>query len=272
MAFQILMGNIDSQNRNMFLYSPKNGTRWYILPWDLDDSLHKSEYEIRKPSALGENSWQYGVSNYWGNHLFQRLLKSERFRTGLERTVDELYKNQLSPQNIGDLSKEYAKIVKPYLSRMPDLGHLYFNEDQYNQILAALPKEVETNYHAYKKSLQSPQPFYIDQPKVEGKKLILKWLPSYDFNNQQITYHVELAKDPSFKEKILDKKEISELSIETDRLPKGQYFIRVFAKNETGNSQAAFDYYRTDTTKEFGVSGFYVMEDGGIKVDTYENR
>ena len=30
MAFQILMGNIDSQNRNMFLYSPKNGTRWYI--------------------------------------------------------------------------------------------------------------------------------------------------------------------------------------------------------------------------------------------------
>ena len=272
MAFQILMGNIDSQNRNMFLYSPKNGTRWYILPWDLDDSLHKSEYAIRKPDALGENSWQYGVSNYWGNHLFQRLLKSERFRTGLERTVDELYKNQLKPENIGDLSKNYAKIVKTYLSRMPDLGHLYFNEDQYNQVLDALPKEVEENYHDYKKSLQSPQPFYIDQPKVEGKKLVLRWLPSYDFNNQEITYHVELAKDPSFKEKILDKKGIKELSIKTDRLPKGQYFIRVFATNETGNSQAAFDYYRTDTAKQFGVSGFYVMEDGGIKVDTYENR
>jgi len=95
---------------------------------------------------------------------------------------------------------------------------------------------------------------------------------SYDFNNQEITYHVELAKDPSFKEKILDKKGIKELSIKTDRLPKGQYFIRIFATNETGNSQAAFDYYRTDTTKQFGVSGFYVMEDGGIKVDTYENR
>ena len=120
--------------------------------------------------------------------------------------------------------------------------------------------------------MQSPQPFYIDQPKVEGKKLVLRWLPSYDFNNQEITYHVELAKDPSFKEKILDKKGIKELSIKTDRLPKGQYFIRVFATNETGNSQAAFDYYRTDTAKQFGVSGFYVMEDGGIKVDTYENR
>ena len=190
----------------------------------------------------------------------------------MEKTVDELYKNQLKPENIGDLSKNYAKIVKPYLSRMPDLGHLYFNEDQYNQVLDALPKEVEENYHDYKKSLQSPQPFYIDQPKVEGKKLVLRWLPSYDFNNQEITYHVELAKDPSFKEKILDKKGIKELSIKTDRLPKGQYFIRIFATNETGNSQAAFDYYRTDTTKQFGVSGFYVMEDGGIKVDTYENR
>lgn len=93
LAFQILMGNIDSQNRNMFLYSPQNGTRWYILPWDLDDSLRKGERELRRPGALGQNSSRYGVSNYWGNLLFQRLLKSERFRTGLDKVVDKLYRN-----------------------------------------------------------------------------------------------------------------------------------------------------------------------------------
>lgn len=70
LAFQILMGNIDNQNRNMFLYSPQNGTRWYILPWDLDDSLRKGERELRRSGALGQNSWRYGVSNYWGISFF----------------------------------------------------------------------------------------------------------------------------------------------------------------------------------------------------------
>lgn len=143
LAFQILMGNIDNQNRNMFLYSPQNGTRWYILPWDLDDSLRKGERELRRSGALGQNSWRYGVSNYWGNLLFQRLLKSERFRTGLDKVVDKLYRNQLSPNSIGDLSKQYANIVKPYLSRMLDVERMPIKEEQYDKILNELPKEVE---------------------------------------------------------------------------------------------------------------------------------
>lgn len=272
MAFQILMGNIDSQNRNMFLYSPQNGTRWYILPWDLDDSLRKGERELRRPGALGQNSWRYGVSNYWGNLLFQRLLKSERFRTGLDKVVDKLYRNQLSPNSIGDLSKQYANIVKPYLSRMPDVERMTIKEEQYDKILNELPKEVEKNYQDYKNSLQSPQPFYIDQPRVENGELVLKWMSSYDFNNKEITYHVELAKDPNFKDKILDMKGLTETSVTTKHLPKGQYFMRVIATNSDGKSQASFEQYRVDTTSLFGVLSFYVMEDGKIKVDVYENK
>ena len=272
LAFQILMGNTDSQNRNMFLYSPLHGKRWYILPWDLDDSLRKGERVLRRSDALGVNTWQYGVSNYWGSVLFQRLLKSERFRTGLEKIVEKLYKNQLSPKNIGDLSKNYAEIVKPYLSRMPDMERMPIKEEQYNKILNALPREVEKNYQAYKKSLQTPQPFYIDQPKNDNGKLVLKWMSSYDFNHRKITYHVELAKDPNFKDKILDKKGLTKTSVTTDHLPKGQYFMRVIATNSDGKSQAAFDQYRVGTTSLFGVLSFYVTEDGKIKVDVYESK
>lgn len=272
LAFQILMGNIDSQNRNMFLYSPQNGTRWYILPWDLDDSLRKGERELRRPGALGQNSWRYGVSNYWGNVLFQRLLKSERFRTGLDKVVDELYKNQLSPNNMGELSKQYASIVKPYLERMPDVEHVRLKDGQYDQILNALPNDIEKNYKDYKESLKSPQPFFIDKPKIEDKDLLLKWMSSYDFDNQEITYHVELAKDPDFKEKILDEKGIKGTSIRTKQLPKGQYFVRVIATNSSGKSQAAFEHYRTENARLFGVLGFYVLEDGNVKVDVYERK
>lgn len=97
-------------------------------------------------------------------------------------------------------------------------------------------------------------------------------MPSYDFNHRKITYHVELAKDPNFKDKILDKKGLTKTSVTTDHLPKGQYFMRVIATNSDGKSQAAFDQYRVGTTSLFGVLSFYVTEDGKIKVDVYESK
>lgn len=48
----------------------------------------------------------------------------------------------------------------------------------------------------------------------------------------------------------------------------GQYFIRVTAKNESGKTQTAFDYYYTDDGKVYGTKCFYVLEDGSIEEDT----
>ena len=55
-----------------------------------------------------------------------------------------------------------------------------------------------------------------------------------------------------------------------DTLPAGQYFIRVTAQNESGYSQTAFDYYVTDIGKHYGVKCFYVLEDGTVEEDVYE--
>ena len=67
MAFQILLGNTDTQSRNMYLYSPLNSKRWYILDWDNDAMLSRTEWEYRNYSD--SLSWERGVSNYWGNEL-----------------------------------------------------------------------------------------------------------------------------------------------------------------------------------------------------------
>ena len=77
MGFQILMGNVDTQSRNVYLYSPLNSDTWYFIPWDNDGSLMRPEYKITGFSD--QKSWESGVSNYWGNVLFQRCLKSERY-------------------------------------------------------------------------------------------------------------------------------------------------------------------------------------------------
>lgn len=39
LAFHILMGNIDTQSRNVFLYSPLNSSTWYFISWDNDGSI-----------------------------------------------------------------------------------------------------------------------------------------------------------------------------------------------------------------------------------------
>ena len=77
MAFQMLLGNDDTQSRNMYLYSPQNSTKWYIIPWDNDSILMKNERRLVSKDSNQANSWEVGVSNYWGNQLFQRLLKSK---------------------------------------------------------------------------------------------------------------------------------------------------------------------------------------------------
>ncbi len=87
MAYQILMGNVDTQNRNTYLYSPQNSDTWYLIAWDNDGSFMRPEYNIQ---VLDQKSWESGVSNYWGNVLFQRCLKSEGFREELDEAILDL--------------------------------------------------------------------------------------------------------------------------------------------------------------------------------------
>ena len=47
MAFQILTGNIDTQNRNTYLYSPLNSNTWYSVSY-----THLVKCGLWNPSSL----------------------------------------------------------------------------------------------------------------------------------------------------------------------------------------------------------------------------
>ncbi len=53
MAYQILTGNVDTQNRNSYIYSPLNSDTWYFISWDNDGSFMRTEYKIRQFSDQG---------------------------------------------------------------------------------------------------------------------------------------------------------------------------------------------------------------------------
>ena len=136
MAFQILMGNVDTQNRNVYLYSPLNSDIWYFIAWDNDGCLMRPEYELRNFSD--QNSWEKGISNYWGNILFQRCLKSRSFREKLNDAILDL-REYLNKDMLTSKIESYKNVLKPYLYLMPDAEYEPLTSEQYDQIAASLP-------------------------------------------------------------------------------------------------------------------------------------
>lgn len=89
MAFQLLTGNIDTQSRNMYLYSPTNSDTFYLLDWDNDGYAHaqgiRDQATFRGPK-LGERCQQL-----LGQHTVPTLSANQvvpnRARQGRERRI-----------------------------------------------------------------------------------------------------------------------------------------------------------------------------------------
>ena len=267
MAFQILVGNSDTQSRNCYLYSPTNSPIWYILPWDNDGSFFNTEWALKKNTNRG--SWEVGVSNYWGNILFQRCLKSRSFREKLNDAILDL-REYLNKDMLTSKIESYKNVLKPYLYLMPDAEYEPLTSEQYDQIVASLPDEIEKNYQLYLESLETPMPFYIGVPTIDGNKLKFNWDVSYDLDAEDITYSVEVARDYLFQDVIYHNTTLTVPEAEMDLPNAGQYFVRVRATNTSGKTQDAFDYYVTDEGKHYGMKCFYIAEDSTVEEDNYE--
>ena len=266
MAFQLLVGNVDTQSRNFYLYSPLNSERFYILAWDLDGMFKRSEYAVT--GRIDYSEWENGVSNYWGNVLFQRCLKSEVFRASLDAAVEDLYDTLLDGR-LEEYVKTYSDLLKPLVYEGRDALYMPVTPEQYDLVASALSNEVRSNYEAYKKSYEKPMPFYIGIPTLEDGMLSLMWEVAYSFDVESITYTFELATDYSFTSPIVKETNLSLPYVKFDTLPAGQYFLRVTAHDEAGDTQVAFDYYITENGKIYGTKCFYVDAEGNIVEDIY---
>jgi len=266
MAFHILMGNKDTQSRNVYIYSPLNGNTWYFISWDNDGSLKMEEDKMS--NKIKENSFDKGIANYWGNTLYKRVLMSEHYRAQLDEKIEELRKI-LTPELIGKQLAVYTPVVKPYVFSLPDVANEVLTEEEYDQVIAAMPSEVEYNYQTYLNTLNEPMPFFLYPPHIEGESFIYEWEQSFDLDNEEITYTFQLGKDYKFNEIIYEADNLFIQRVEFDKLEAGQYFIRVIATNESLQQQMAFDYYRAEEGKYYGVMCFYVLEDGTIMVDSH---
>ena len=129
---------------------------------------------------------------------------------------------------------------------------------QYDEVAGQLHDEVAQNYRIYKESFDKPMPFFIDAPQTADGKLKFSWDASYDFRDEDLSYDVTVAKDYLCEDVIFSKTDLALPETVTDLPGDGQYFIRVRARNASGKTQDAFDYYMTDTGKTYGTRCFYI--------------
>lgn len=268
MAFHILAGNTDTNARNYYLYSPLNSEKFYIISWDNDVAFKRKEYELGSYSEGG--AWEVGISNYWGNVLYQRMFRLDKYRDMLDDAIRDLKANYFTEEKLAGMAQTYAQTVKPYVFRLPDIEFENLTPDRYDDVAASVADEVETNYRLYLDSLEKPTPFYIGVPQKAGGKITVGWDAAYDFDNEEIRYTFELARDYTFENPLYRQEGIRVPAVTTGDLPEGQYFIRVTAENESGFTQTAFDYYVTEDGKQYGVKCFYILEDGSVAEDVYE--
>ena len=263
-AFHMLMGNYDVQSRNAFLYSPKSIERFFVLSWDNDGSLFHTEHEL---SGTPEDvTWQDGVSNHWGQVLFNRALKTPEFRMALDAAVEDLMSTVFAGDGMEKMVERYRRVTEPFVLSQPDMLNDRLTQETYDLVARALPGEVQQNYERYHASLEKPMPFYIGVPMAADGVLTMEWDASYDFDGEVITYHAILARDASFDDVLLD---------DTMKVPQtslndpgeGQYFLSVEATNESGFTQTAFDVCRVNSQKVYGAICFYILADGSVVLD-----
>lgn len=261
-AINILVGNIDTQSQNYFLYSPQNSEKWYFLPWDYDGDLNRQNREIF--DLFPYHSWEKGISNEWGVVLHSRLFKIEKYRDLLTAKIEELM-TFMTTERIQSLLDMYKPITDHFVTRMPDVLNFDVSMEEYELAYSQIPGEIRLNYDLYFESLNSPMPFYLGVPEVHDGQIEFIWDEAYDFDAEDIRYQFQVSRNFYFSDLVAAKLMVNLPSTQIPMLEPGAYFWRVIATNEDGNNQYAFDYYcDAEGDRRSGMKYFYITPDGNV--------
>jgi len=258
LAYNILMGNLDTTMQNFYLYSPLNGNKWYFIPWDGDASLFHRQWEL-----TGEDEhyaeWQSGISNYWGIILHQRFLKYGTNREELAAKVDELY-SWLNKDYIRNMADAYNNTIEEYVTQMPDLLYLGYTVEERDYIVETLGDEIEDNYEKFQKSLTALMPFWMYEPDADNDKIYFSWEDAYDFNAAKVTYDLTVSRYQDMSEPVLFVKNIDGLSYEADKssFEEGVYYWRVVAKTGDGRTTGAMNAVTEGEEYYCGIMEYYI--------------
>jgi len=255
MAVNILMDNVDTNSQNFYLYSPLNSEKWFVLPWDYDGAWGYYDGPLKSNRRA---PWQRGIANYWGTTVVKRLFKNPKNVDELVAKVQELG-TIITPEESKKMIDTYKPIVSPYVHRAPDSRFLPGPLDIYEKEIARIAQTPKDSEQKFIESLQRPMPFHLGDVEKANGKLIFRWDMSYDLQGDELTYHFQLAKDPSFSRPLIDRQNLTGTTLEVQEMGKGRFYWRVIVKDAKGNEMTAFDTFQDESDNfHHGVREFYV--------------
>ncbi len=265
LAYNILMGNVDTNSQNYLLYNPLNADTWYFFCWDGDGCLpyyERSLFNTENDLSL----WQRGVTNYWGMRLFNRMLRVAEYRQALVDKV-ELLRSMITPAMVEDLIASYRSVTDSFTARMPDLINLTCTLEQQEMIYQNMPGDLDIAYDYFTTSLKQPMPFFLGDVARDGKTLSFAWEEAFSFTAQTVHYTLQVATDWSFAPDTIVFEASPQLPVTANipMLPPGDYVWRVTAVNESGNEMIAFDWFMTGDLYHYGMRRFTVTDTGEVR-------
>ncbi|HIO91717.1 MAG TPA: hypothetical protein EYG68_02600 [Leucothrix mucor] len=240
-AFNILINNTDTENKNFYLYNPKGKDAFYLMSWDNDFAWGAS---LEDPASTIDQwpRWWFSQANWWDIKLHQRFLEQEGNLELLKSAVTEMRNKYLTPAKIKAITDKYYPLVFPRATTNPDLEHLYVRGDteadkktDYTLLVNQLKNNVEQNYQLFMQRADDPMTFYLDDSVVlTATKAEFNWDSAISLSKHGITYDLEVATTPTFTtgsvlEKITNIPS-HRLDIPWNRVA-GTYYYRVTARD-----------------------------------------
>ena len=268
LAFNILTGNRAASTENYYLYSPTGSGRFYFISWDNDGAFRDAYNEMREPGQ--SPGWDTGVFSFYENVLFFRMLQDPDCVSALSTAVDTLYESYLTESRVSSAVEKLTGLAVDYIYSLPDQTFARVTRAQYDALTAQIYPQITEHYYAYYDSLMQPAPFHIHEPqKKSGGSLLLSWDAAVC--TQDVTYSVQVDDSWDFETPLYSEDDREDTEWVINRLPAGQYFLRVTANTADGMSQIAYETYATEAkTTVYGVICFYVMQDGSIHASYFD--
>lgn len=273
-AVNILVGNVDTNFHNFYLYNPKGTEHFYLVPWDYDLSFGQNADDPSEPISQLPR-WWFSQGNWWEILLHKRFLSQPGNLNLLKQAVAEVKNKYLTSAKIQSKANSYYNAVFPILKNGADWDHIYIaSPDQvagYNAIFNDLSNVVEQNYQRFLLRANDPMPFYMDPPVFQANHdIFFEWSESVSLNNQTITYDLEVASDKTFKAGSIIER-VTGLTGTIHKLHwrhlKGTYYYRIIARdaaNPQAHWQSAFNesVNYDNNVPIYGIEKMYVAVDG----------
>lgn len=277
LAFNILVGNVDTVFENHYIFSPTGSNRFYYLPWDYDGAFRSEnnpdDYEGQ--SALYRRT-NYGISKWWQSVLIRNWLQQEGSYSLLRTRVTELYNGALSKSRITALTDSYKPLIQPILMAAPDVSDLYGESEQEKLVewyteIDNMPIVVESNYESFINTAGWPMTFDLNEVVTTGSTSRLSWMPSWDFENDTITYDLTVADNPEMLNPIISQtvtnlvvktpgeQEKIVADIDNSNLSTGTWYWRVIARDDSNpdtNWRPSNSRTSVADTTYYGISSF----------------